>query len=458
MSSKHLTKAILTIILVGIYSNIKIYSAGKDRNEFLPYENSTTFELLSNNNDCIQLDPAEVSALPASVPQENYYLGRQARESLYINDSCKFDFFVNNDGMYHIYKGIYTYYLNNKLQQTIFSYSHEEETESLDIDINISATDFPQNITKIKIKNNLVFMYRHDTLIKYIEGRQKEELSGSTFQNMKKVQGEWKTDDGNFFIFDYPYFFWFNNTGKLHSTGFYKMEESKIHIKQSGNEQLEMSFISGRNIIKWDRSELRRANTQNGEPHRTKRVKIDGHLCVDMGLSILWATQNLNTLVPSDLGGEYRWSGLEPNVSFKRYDIYNGDITHIGPDGEERLNLSNDAARNQWGGKWRMPTKKEAIELVKNSIIFYHSSDLAKGLFIISKINGNYIFLPFSKSVDMYWLSEIKDHDHAYKLYAKEVHIEFSFYNKFQLVTEDDYLWSGGLIRPVIKKPKNSGN
>ncbi len=57
-------------------------------------------------------------------------------------------------------------------------------------------------------------------------------------------------------------------------------------------------------------------------------------------------------------------------------------------------NSSYDAARANWGGSWRLPTKAECDELVNNCTRQWTTRNGVKGMFFTSKRNGNSIFLP----------------------------------------------------------------
>ena len=58
------------------------------------------------------------------------------------------------------------------------------------------------------------------------------------------------------------------------------------------------------------------------------------------------------------------------------------------------LELSDDAARINWGGKWRMPTKEELDELRKECTWTWTLQNDVYGYKVTSKNNGNSIFLP----------------------------------------------------------------
>ena len=72
---------------------------------------------------------------------------------------------------------------------------------------------------------------------------------------------------------------------------------------------------------------------------------------------------------PSYLWDYYKWGGSGDKVL--KYNFR----TECGPiDGREQLELCDDAAAANWGGKWRMPTMEDMIELVKNCYwVYYHN-------------------------------------------------------------------------------------
>ena len=61
---------------------------------------------------------------------------------------------------------------------------------------------------------------------------------------------------------------------------------------------------------------------------------------------------------------------------------------------EIRGNSSYDAARANWGGSWRLPTKAECDELVSNCNRQWTTQNGVKGMRFTSKKNGNSVFFP----------------------------------------------------------------
>ena len=91
---------------------------------------------------------------------------------------------------------------------------------------------------------------------------------------------------------------------------------------------------------------------------------------VDLGLSVKWANMNLGASKSSDYGTYYAWGETKPKkyYSWDTYAWSKGNaqylIKYSPSDGKTQLEASDDAARANWGGDWRMPTAKEFEELV----------------------------------------------------------------------------------------------
>lgn len=114
-----------------------------------------------------------------------------------------------------------------------------------------------------------------------------------------------------------------------------------------------------------------------------------GHEYVDLGLSVKWATCNVGASSPSDYGDYYAWGEVSPKSSYTSensaaYGKTMGDIS-----GDSRY----DAARFNWGGTWRMPTKSELTEL-KTRCTWTWTTMNGKNGYKITGSNGNSIFLP----------------------------------------------------------------
>ena len=148
----------------------------------------------------------------------------------------------------------------------------------------------------------------------------------------------------------------------------------------------------------------------------------NGHEWVDLGLSVKWATCNVGASSPGDYGNyyawgesttksDYSWSNLKyctdsTGDHFSKY-VRSSDTGYWSgsgsPDNKTRLEMSDDAARQNWGGSWRMPTDAEWTELLDNCTWTWTSqrghngnkgTSKTNGYKVTSKTNGNSIFLP----------------------------------------------------------------
>ena len=116
---------------------------------------------------------------------------------------------------------------------------------------------------------------------------------------------------------------------------------------------------------------------------------INGHEYVDLGLSVKWATCNVGANKPEDYGDYFAWGETSTKSSYtsdnsKTYGKRMNDI---------RGNSQYDAARANWGGTWRLPTKAELEELKNKCTWRWTTQNGVKG-YKITGPNGNSIFLP----------------------------------------------------------------
>ena len=132
----------------------------------------------------------------------------------------------------------------------------------------------------------------------------------------------------------------------------------------------------------------------------------NGHEYVDLGLSVKWATMNVGASKPEDYGDYFAWGEKKPKRMYDwskykwcrgSYDTqtkYCTNSSYGTVDNKTTLNLSDDAARANWGGSWRMPTKVEQDELLEKCTWKWTTQNGVKGYKVTSKSNGNSIFLP----------------------------------------------------------------
>lgn len=110
-------------------------------------------------------------------------------------------------------------------------------------------------------------------------------------------------------------------------------------------------------------------------------------------------------------------------------------------DGLKVLELIDDAARADWGGSWRMPTKAEWEKLTDTNIIIWKWDETRLGYTVTSRIEGsagNQIFLPIKsteykvadklRTVGLYWSATLYEQNffEAYQVLFYDGHHEVS--------------------------------
>lgn len=125
---------------------------------------------------------------------------------------------------------------------------------------------------------------------------------------------------------------------------------------------------------------------------------------VDLGLSVKWATYNIGATTPEGYGDYFAWGETTPKevYDWSTYKWCNGDdhsmtkyctSSNYGTvDNKTMLELSDDAARVNWGGSWRMPTLSEIKELINRCIWTPTTLNGVNGYKVTR--NGNSIFIP----------------------------------------------------------------
>lgn len=175
-------------------------------------------------------------------------------------------------------------------------------------------------------------------------------------------------------------------------------------------------------------------------------------IAIDLGLSVKWATCNIGANKPEEYGNYYGWG--EPTGT----DVFGHDSEPVGmlnkrfPLRENEklppysiINTSKDIAKHNWGGKWRMPTKKEAQELIDKCEIQYYESKGRKQIKVIGP-NGNSIIIPsagFLNGTGGNWILDY--HEYSIYLYIGELysstvsHYEYSDNKASYLFIGDTY-------------------
>jgi ribosomal protein L40E len=166
---------------------------------------------------------------------------------------------------------------------------------------------------------------------------------------------------------------------------------------------------------------------------------------VDLGLSVKWASCNVGASSPSECGRYFGWADPTGNKVSKD----NNDYPSATPPWEIRRTCY-DMARVNWGGNWRLPTKKECQELVDKCKWEWSGNGMK-----VTGPNGESIFLPAAGNrcgTDMngvgtngnYWSGTLNEcnANYAYNL---------GFYSNSIHYVVYDYRYDGFTVRPVVE-------
>ncbi|MGM9745646.1 MAG: hypothetical protein ACI30H_01600 [Paludibacteraceae bacterium] len=134
----------------------------------------------------------------------------------------------------------------------------------------------------------------------------------------------------------------------------------------------------------------------------------NGHEYVDLGLpsGVRWATCNVGATNPEGYGNYYAWGETETKENYTwatyKYGTSSSLTKYNTTDGKTELELEDDAARANWGGQWRTPTKEEWQELIDNCTWTWTENYNETGIkgYEVKGTNENSIFLPMAGTMD----------------------------------------------------------
>ena len=141
-------------------------------------------------------------------------------------------------------------------------------------------------------------------------------------------------------------------------------------------------------------------------PYDTSGV-AGGHSYVDIGVSVLWATCNIDATHPLMPGSYFAWGETSPKESYTwdnytyckgknlltKYNFKRESGNDEMVDSLYTLEAADDAAVQNWGGGWRMPTVKEIDEL-RNQCEWEWVNDESANYYKVTGPNGKSIMLP----------------------------------------------------------------
>ena len=148
------------------------------------------------------------------------------------------------------------------------------------------------------------------------------------------------------------------------------------------------------------------AACEKNEPKEANNhdTKNDTKEAVDLGVSVKWATCNLGATKPEEYGNYYAWgeTTTKSDYSWSTYK-YGSDYNALTKyctnsdygtvDNMTILEAADDAATQNWGSNWRMPTIDEWEELLEKCTWTWTTLNGVDG-YEVKATNGNSIFLP----------------------------------------------------------------
>lgn len=196
--------------------------------------------------------------------------------------------------------------------------------------------------------------------------------------------------------------------------------------------------------------------------------------CVDLGLAsgVLWAKCNIGTTEPTQLGNYYAWGELSPNkkeyysTNYKYFDKNLVVIKYNEKDGKTVLELGDDAARDNLGVGYRIPTKADWEELLEDCkweavtvtlpIELDPSQKKSIARWKVTGPNGNSIVLPMTGGFKANGWGVRPDYDTYYttaNLYPAEQQSDKDKYQEAVALTWPMYAEetaSGGIEEPSL--------
>ena len=120
---------------------------------------------------------------------------------------------------------------------------------------------------------------------------------------------------------------------------------------------------------------------------------------IDLGLGVKWASHNIGAATPEGYGNYYAWGETATKSDYtsstsKWWNVSYSSLQSQGViDSNGNLTATYDAATQNWGGRWRMPTKSEMNELITKCTWAWTTYNGVNGRKVVGP-NGNSIFLP----------------------------------------------------------------
>jgi len=207
--------------------------------------------------------------------------------------------------------------------------------------------------------------------------------------------------------------------------GFPYWPKSRTDVEMLLRNQISSNGTSSQNSS--SSSSVSSATNDSNNNQNSKIASIGGTIAnaVDLGLSVKWASHNLGSSDETKLGARFAWGETKPKNSFSAQNyshckVYRNSTNYTISTTSSISSTSYDAASENWGTGWSIPTCAEWSELCENCAMKKTVRNGEKGILFTSRINGNSIFLPVApvmydngetsgKNCSDYWAADNPD-------------------------------------------------
>ena len=159
-----------------------------------------------------------------------------------------------------------------------------------------------------------------------------------------------------------------------------------------------------------------------------ERTNVNTGDVVDLGLSVKWASCNVGASSPEQAGGYFAWGEInekdEYSIETYAYTYKEYGYTEAIRIASDISGTKYDAATKKIGKAYRIPTKEEMKELIRDCTWTYKVYNGIHG-FVVTGRTGNSIFIPSvggkhnmaKENVSYYWTSTAGEYGTPYSLF-----------------------------------------
>lgn len=224
-----------------------------------------------------------------------------------------------------------------------------------------------------------------------------------------------KDANGNYLSLDYVKEYYLDGSYWQVNTEFNKGEDIKVTVERSS--AAIMLVLDCSSSLQSDGDKFSEMKTHVKSFIETLAAAMDDdndpsdtHEYVDLGLpsGTLWATCNVGATKPEEYGDYFAWGETQQKSSYRwstyrycqgsgtTFTKYCTSSSYGTVDNKTELDPADDAATDNWGSNWQMPSTDQCDELTNSNYTttIWTTQNGVNGRKITSKSNGKSIFLP----------------------------------------------------------------